>query len=75
MVEVVVVHSDSRLIGSFEAMFNFLQINFCPLARVNHKVNSVEKYHWVLNKTQSISGKYCGSHYVFILNAKTSQYA
>ena len=50
-------------------------MTFWNLALGNHKGNSVEKYHWFLNKTQDIVGKDHGSHGVFIQNAKTSQCA
>ena len=70
MVAVVVVDSDSRLRSAFEEMCKCLKIKFWPLARGNHKGNSVEKYHRFLNKTQYISGKYSGTHDVFIQNIK-----
>ena len=73
MVEVVVVDSYSRFRGAFESMCKCLQIIFWPLAFRNNKVNRVEKFHQLLNKTQSIARQYRGSHDVFIKNAKTSQ--
>ena len=56
-------------------MCNYLHIKFWPLACRNNKGNIVEDYHRFLNKTQVIVGQYCGSHDLFIQNAKTSQYA
>ena len=50
MVAVVVVDSDSRFIGAFEVMCNFLQITLLYLACINHKVNNVEVYHRFLKK-------------------------
>ena len=72
MVSVIVLYSDSRFQGVFEAICKFLLITLWPLARGKHKGNSVEKHHQFLNKTQAITGKYCGSHGVFMKNAKTS---
>ena len=56
-------------------MCKWLQIKLWNLARSNHKVNIIGKYHQFLNKTQAITGQYHGSHDVFIQNAKTSKYA
>ena len=75
MVAVVGGDTGSRFIGAFEAMFKCLQIILWYLARGNHKVNIIEKYHKFPKKIQAVAGKYCGSHDVFIQNAKTSQYA
>ena len=75
MVSVVIIDTDNRPRGAFEEMCKFLQIIFWPLSRVNHKGNSVEKYHHFLNKTQAIAGQDCVRHDVFIVNAKTSQYS
>ena len=75
MVAVVVVYTDRWLRGAFEAMCKCLQIIFLTLACGNHKVNSVEIYHWLLNKTQTIAGQERGSHDVLIQNTKTYQYA
>ena len=70
----VVVDSDIGVRGDFEAMCKFFQITFWSLARVNHKGNSVEKYHRFLNKTQAISGQDCGNNDVFIQNKKPYYY-
>ena len=51
MVTVLVVDADSGFRGAFEEICNCLQIKFCPLAHVNDKGNSIEKYHRFLNKT------------------------
>ena len=75
MVLVVVLDADIRFRGAFKEMCSCLQMTFWPLARGDHKRNSVEKYHQFLNKTQAIAGKYYGSHDVFIRNSKTPQYA
>ena len=56
-------------------MCKSLQIKFWPLASVNNKGNSVEKYHRFLNKTQSIVGQDRVSHDKMTQNVKTSQYA
>ena len=45
MVDVVVLDTDSRFRGEFEEICKCHQITFWRLARGNHKVNSVEKYH------------------------------
>ena len=45
------------------------------MARDNHKVNSVGKYHQFLNKTQAIAGQYCGSRDLFLQHSKESYYA
>ena len=74
MVAVVVLYIDRRFRGAFESICKCLQITFWTSARGNHKVNRVEKYHRLLNKTQDISGHDCGSHDSFIQNTKTYQY-
>ena len=75
MVAVVVVDADSRSRSIFEAMCKVLKINLWPLARGNHKGNSVEKYHRFLNRTQTISSQDRGTNDVLHQNAKTSQYS
>ena len=57
IVVVVVVDTDSKLLGTFKAVCSTLKINFWPLARGNHKDNSVKQYHRFLNKTQAIVGQ------------------
>jgi len=52
-----------------------LDFIFWPLARGNHKGDSVEKYHQFLNKTQAIVGADMGTHFNFVENSKTSPYA
>ena len=52
-----------------------LDLIFWPLARVNHKGNSVEKCHRFLNKTQTIVGEERDARDSFVENPKTSQYA
>ena len=47
-------------------MCNFLQIKLWPLPCGNHKVNSVEKYHRLLNKTQAIAGQNRGNYDIFV---------
>ena len=66
----MVLDADSRFQGSFESICKFPQITLWNLARVNHKVNSVKKYHQFLNITQAIAGQDCGSRDVFIQNTK-----
>ena len=56
-------------------MCNVLQMTLYPLACVNHKVNSVKKYHRFLNIKQAIAGQDRGIHEVFIQNTNTYQYA
>ena len=43
-------------------MCSALGFLFWPLARGNHKGNSVEKYHKFLNKTQTIVSADTGTH-------------
>jgi len=50
MVAVVVVDADSKFLHVFEEMCTELKIMLWPLARGNHKGNSVEKYHCFLDK-------------------------
>ena len=57
IIAVVVVHTDSRFTGAFESICKFLQIKFWPLARGNHKVNSVENYHQFLKKHKILQDK------------------
>ena len=71
MVSVLVVDTGSRFRGAFEGMCKCLQIIFCNLAHVNHKGNSVEKYHRILNKTQDNEGQDHGSHDILIKNKKS----
>ena len=71
MVAVVVIDEDRRFRGTFEAMCKLLKIKFCYLAHRYHKLNSVDNYHWFLNKTQVITGQDHGSHNVLIKNVKT----
>ena len=75
MVAVVVVDADSKFLHLFKNMCQQLDFIFWPLSRGNHKGNSVEKYHRLLNKTQTIVGADMGTHFSFIENSKTSQYA
>ena len=75
IVAVVVVDADSKFLGVFKTMCSILKIKFWPLARGNHKGNSVERYHRFLNKTQAIVGQDRGTHDTFKQNIKTSQYA
>ena len=65
----VVVDANSQFRGALEAMCKLLKIKLWNLAHENHKLNSVEKYHRFLNKTQAIVGKDRGSHNVFIQNS------
>ena len=74
MVAVVVVDADSRLLSTFEAMCKILKFTFWPLARGNHKRNSVECCYLFLNKIQIICGQDRGSHEVFHQNTKICQY-
>ena len=55
MVAIVVVDADSRFRSTFEAMCTMLKLTFWPLARGNHKGNSVERYHGFLNKAHTIA--------------------
>ena len=75
VVAVVVVDADNKFCGTFEEACNTLKITFWTLARVNHKGNSVERYHCVLDKTQTICGTDRGTHHTFATNIKTPQYA
>ena len=75
MVAVVVVDADSKFLSVFKDMCEKLDFIFWPLARGNHKGNSVEKYHRFLNKTQTIVSAEVGTHHSFVENCKTSQYA
>ena len=70
MIAVLVLDTESRFRGALEEMCKCLQITFWPLARGNHKGNSVEKYHRFLNKAQDIAGKDRGSHDIFIQKEK-----
>ena len=74
MVDIVMVDADSRFRSTFEVMCQSLKSTFWPLARGNHKGNSVERYHRFLNKTQTIIGQDRNTNEVFHQNAKTSQY-
>ena len=74
MVAIVVVDADNRFRSTFEAMCKSLKLTFWPLARGNHKGNSVERYHRFLNKTQTIAGQDRNTNEVFHQKAKTSQY-
>ena len=56
MVAVVVVDADSRSRRTFKALSKILKLTFWSLVRGNHRGNSVERYHWFLNKTQTICG-------------------
>ena len=75
MVAVLVVDADTKFRGVFEELCGILKITLWPLARGNHKGNSVERYHRFLNKTQTICGNDRGTHESFVTNLKTSQYA
>ena len=75
MVAVVVVDADSKFLHLFQEMCSKLDFLLWPLARGNHKGNSVEKYHRFLNKTQTIVRADMGTHLSFVENSKTSQYA
>ena len=65
----LVVDLDSRLCGVIEKIRKFIQITYWHLACVYHKGNSVEIYHQLLKKTQSIVVKDSGSHDVFFQKA------
>ena len=69
MVEVVVVDTDSRFRGVFEAMCKFLQITFKTLSRSNHKKIVLKSITGSLKK-QAIAGQDRGSHDLFIQSAK-----
>ena len=71
----MIVDANSRFRSTFEAMCKLLKITFWPLSRGNHKINSVERYHRFLNKTQTNCGKNRGTQKVFHQNIKTLQYA
>ena len=55
MVAVIIVDTDSKFLGVFEAMCTALDIELWPLARGNYKGLLVEKYHRFINKTQPIT--------------------
>ena len=74
MTAVVVVDADSKFRSIFEEMYTALKIHSWPLARENHKVLLVERYHRYLNKTQTIAGQDRGTHLSILQNAKKSQY-
>ena len=65
LVAVVVVDTDSKFRSVFEEMCRSLKLTFWSLARGNHKGLSVEKYHWFLNKTQTIVGQDRSSHSLY----------
>ena len=75
MTAVVVVDADSKFRSIFEEMCTALKIHFWPLARGNHKRLIFKRYHFYLNKIQTIAGQYCGTHLSILQNAKTSQYS
>ena len=50
MVAVFVGDADNKFRGVFEEVCNTLKITFWPLARGNHKGNSVDRYYRFLNK-------------------------
>ena len=60
---------------NFQKMCRALKIAYWCIERRNHKGNSFKTFHLFLNKTQTITGGYQGTHAGFIQNAKTSQYA
>ena len=45
IVAVAVVDADRRFLSTFEATYKPIKLTFWPLSRVNHKGNSVERYH------------------------------
>ena len=57
MVAVVVVDADGKFLSLFEKMCSALGFIFWPLARGNHKGNSVEKYHRFLNNPKRSSAQ------------------
>ena len=75
MCAVVVVDDGSNFKAEFAKMCEILGIKLWPLARGNHKGNSVERYHRFLNKTQTIAGNSVGTHNVFHRNVSLSAYA
>ena len=71
---VIVVDDGINFKGTFQTMCKSLKITYWIISRGNHNRNSVEKFHWFLNNTQTITGGDRGKHIGFIHNAKTSQY-
>ena len=61
MVALVLVDADRRFRGAFEEMFKCLQITFWNLARGNHRINSVEKYHRFFKKHNLSQDKIVGA--------------
>ena len=47
---VSIIEPDSKFCGFFEEAIRALKITFWPLAQDNHKVISVDKYHFLLTK-------------------------
>ena len=72
---VVVIDDGSTFKGAFISMCTKLKINHWCLTCGNHRVNSVERCHRYLNKTQAIAGNDRCTNTVIIQNSKTSQYA
>ena len=62
MVAVVVVDADSKFKHKFEEILSALRIKLWALVQGNHKVLSVERYHRLLNKTQTTSDQDRGTH-------------
>ena len=75
MVVIPVIDAVSRFKSISKYMCAALVIIYWPLACGNHKGASVKKCNHFLNKKQAISGQYRGTHYIFLQNSKTSQYA
>ncbi len=74
MCAVIVVDDGSTFKSEFESMCNILKLHLWPLARGNHKGNSVERYHRYLNKVMTIQGNALGTNNNFHRIAKTAQY-
>ena len=71
-----VIYDGITFRGAFQTMCKALKITYWCISRGNHKGNSVENFHWFLNKNQTISDCDWEKHYYgFVQNEKTSQYA
>ena len=55
-------------------MCEHLKLTYWCISQGNNKGNSAEKYHRLLNKTQTITGTDRGRHGKFIQNSKTIKY-
>ena len=64
MRSVVVIDNGSTFKCVFISMCKYLKIQYGCLSRGNHRGNSVERYHRLLNKIQTIAGTDRGTNQV-----------